>query len=73
LIVVRSFRTQAVRRFSGFPASLPNDEVIATQTGIAGVGAWTVNVFLIFNLGRLDVLPAGDLSIRRCVQLTYGL
>jgi DNA-3-methyladenine glycosylase II len=47
--------------------------VIATQTGIAGVGAWTVNVFLIFNLGRLDVLPAGDLSIRRCVQLTYGL
>jgi 3-methyladenine DNA glycosylase/8-oxoguanine DNA glycosylase len=58
LIVVRSFRTQAVRAtLAGFPASLPDDEVIATQTGIADVGVWTVNVFLIFNLARLDVLP----------------
>jgi DNA-3-methyladenine glycosylase II len=32
-----------------------------------------VNVFLIFNLGRLDVMPAADLGIRRGVQLTNGL
>jgi DNA-3-methyladenine glycosylase II len=74
LIVVRRFRTQALRaNLAGFPESLQNDEVIARQTGIAGVGVWTVNVFLIFNLGRLDALPGGDLGIRRGVQLTYGL
>ena len=34
---------------------------------------WTANVFLIFNLGRLDVMPANDLGIRRGVQLVCGL
>jgi 3-methyladenine DNA glycosylase/8-oxoguanine DNA glycosylase len=53
--------------------ALPDDDVIAALTGIAGIGAWTVNVFLIFNLGRLDVMPAGDLGIRRGVQLVCGL
>jgi DNA-3-methyladenine glycosylase II len=52
---------------------LPDEDVIRALTGIAGVGAWTVNVLLIFNLGRLDVLPAADLGIRRGVQLIYGL
>jgi DNA-3-methyladenine glycosylase II len=52
---------------------LPDEDVIRALTGIAGVGAWTVNVFLIFNLGRLDVLPAADLGIRRGVQLIYDL
>lgn len=52
---------------------LPDDEVVAMLTRIAGIGAWTVNVFLIFNLGRLDVMPTSDLGIRRGVQLTYGL
>jgi hypothetical protein len=37
------------------------------------VPALTVNVYLIFNLGRLDVMPASDLGIRRGVQLIYGL
>jgi DNA-3-methyladenine glycosylase II len=53
--------------------ALPDDEVVEALTAIPGIGAWTVNVFLIFNLGRLDVLPAADLGIRRGVQLTYGL
>jgi 3-methyladenine DNA glycosylase/8-oxoguanine DNA glycosylase len=52
---------------------LPDDDVIAALTGIAGIGAWTVNVFLIFNLGRLDVMPAADLGIRRGVQLICEL
>jgi 3-methyladenine DNA glycosylase/8-oxoguanine DNA glycosylase len=52
---------------------LPDDDVVKALTAIAGIGAWTVNVFLIFNLGRLDVMPAGDLGIRRGVQLVYGL
>jgi 3-methyladenine DNA glycosylase/8-oxoguanine DNA glycosylase len=52
---------------------LPDEEVVAALTGIAGIGAWTANVFLIFDLGRLDVMPAADLGIRRGVQLVYGL
>ena len=50
-----------------------SDDVIAALTGIAGIGTWTVNVFLIFDLGRPDIMPAGDLGIRRGVQLVYGL
>jgi DNA-3-methyladenine glycosylase II len=52
---------------------LPDEEAVAALTGIAGIGSWTANVFLIFNLGRLDVMPAADLGIRRGVQLVYGL
>jgi DNA-3-methyladenine glycosylase II len=52
---------------------LPDEEVLAALTGIAGIGAWTANVFLIFDLGRLDVMPAADLGIRRGVQLVYRL
>jgi 3-methyladenine DNA glycosylase/8-oxoguanine DNA glycosylase len=63
----------ANREFTTALPALPDDEVIATLTDITGIGVWTVNVFLIFNLGRLDVLPAADLGIRRGVQLVYGL
>jgi 3-methyladenine DNA glycosylase/8-oxoguanine DNA glycosylase len=52
---------------------LPDNEVIELLTAIPGIGAWTVNVLLIFNLGRLDVMPAADSGIRRGVQLTDGL
>jgi DNA-3-methyladenine glycosylase II len=52
---------------------LPDEDVVSALTGIAGIGAWTANVFLIFNLGRLDVMPASDLGIRRGVRLTYHL
>lgn len=53
--------------------ALPDHEVTELLTGIPGIGIWTVNVLLIFNLGRLDVLPAADLGIRRGVQLMDGL
>jgi DNA-3-methyladenine glycosylase II len=52
---------------------LPDDDVVKALTAVAGIGPWTVNVLLIFNLGRLDVMPASDLGIRRGVQLVYGL
>jgi DNA-3-methyladenine glycosylase II len=52
---------------------LSDDDVVKALTAVAGIGAWTVNVFLIFNLGRHDVMPASDLGIRRGVQLVYGL
>jgi len=54
-------------------ATLPDEAVIETLTGIPGVGLWTINVFLIFSLQRPDVMPATDLGLRRGVQLMCGL
>jgi DNA-3-methyladenine glycosylase II len=51
---------------------LPDEEIIEALTAIPGIGAWTVNVFLIFSLRRLDVMPTADLGIRRGVQLIDG-
>jgi DNA-3-methyladenine glycosylase II len=53
--------------------SLSDDEIRKHLMSIPGIGAWTANVFLIFNLGREDVMPVNDLGIRRAMQLTYGL
>lgn len=52
---------------------LSDDEVIAAVTAVKGIGAWTAQVFLIFQLGRPDVLAAGDLGIRRAVERAYQL
>ena len=52
---------------------LPDDEVAAQLIAIKGLGRWTVDMFLIFHLGRPDVLPVGDLGIRRAVRVNYGL
>jgi DNA-3-methyladenine glycosylase II len=51
----------------------PDEEVLAQLTRIKGLGPWTVDMFLIFHLGRQDVLPVGDVGIRRATQLAYGL
>jgi DNA-3-methyladenine glycosylase II len=52
---------------------LEDEDVSAQLTAIKGLGQWTVDMFLIFHLGRSDVLPVGDLGIRRAVQVQYGL
>ena len=52
---------------------LPDEEVSAQLTAVKGLGQWTADMFLIFHLGRPDVLPVGDLGIRRAVQIAYGL
>lgn len=45
---------------------LLDDEVIAKQlTSLWGIGPWTVDMFMIFQLGRLDIWPIGDLGVRR--------
>lgn len=54
-------------------AELPDDEVVAELTAVKGVGVWTADMFLVFQLGRPDVLPVGDLGIRRAVERAYGL
>ena len=52
---------------------LPDDEVIAELTAVKGIGEWSSHMFLMFDLGRPDVLAVGDLGIRRAVQRAYGL
>jgi DNA-3-methyladenine glycosylase II len=42
-------------------------------TSVKGLGRWSADMFLIFHLGRPDVLPVGDLGIRRAVERAYGL
>jgi DNA-3-methyladenine glycosylase II len=50
-----------------------DDEVLSELTAIRGIGPWTVHMFLIFALRRLDVMPSGDLGIRAAVRKVYGL
>ncbi|KAG6729659.1 hypothetical protein I3842_01G040800 [Carya illinoinensis] len=51
-----------------------DDESLLTKlTLVKGIGAWSVHMFMIFSLQRPDVLPVGDLGVRKGVQLLYGL
>lgn len=53
--------------------SLSNQEVIDELIQIKGVGVWTIHMFLMFCMGRFDVLPTGDLGIRNGIQKLYSL
>ena len=53
--------------------SSPTSEVIAEITAIRGFGLWSAQMFLIFFCERPDVLPAGDLGIRKAAQAAYDL
>ena len=48
---------------------LSDEEVVEQLTQVKGIGRWTAEMFLIFSLGRMDVLPVGDLGLRKGVQL----
>ena len=50
---------------------LSNEQIIAELTQVKGIGVWTVQMLLIFSLGRLDVFPSGDLGIRTAIQRLY--
>jgi DNA-3-methyladenine glycosylase II len=52
---------------------LTDEEVIAALVPVRGIGRWTAEMFLIFSLGRFDVLPVADLGLRAGVQEQYGL
>jgi len=52
---------------------LSNTEIIAELTAVKGIGEWTVHMFLIFCMGRLDVLATGDLGVRTGIMKLYGL
>ena len=52
---------------------LDDDTVIVELTAVKGLGAWTAHMFLMFHLERPDVLPVGDLGIRRAIERAYEL
>lgn len=52
---------------------MPDEEIVERLTQVRGIGRWTVEMLLIFNLGRADVLPVGDFAVRKGFALAYGL
>ncbi len=54
-------------------AKLSDAEIIERLTAVRGVGPWTVEMLLIFQLGRPDVLPVDDFGVRNGFRIAYGL
>ncbi len=74
---IRSIRDIAEKTLSGVVpspreiAKLSDDEIVARLTEVRGVGRWTVEMLLIFQLGRHDVLPADDFGVRMGFRHSY--
>jgi 3-methyladenine DNA glycosylase/8-oxoguanine DNA glycosylase len=51
---------------------LSDEELVERLVSVRGIGAWTVEMFLIFRLGRPDVLPIHDLGVKKGWSVTYG-
>jgi DNA-3-methyladenine glycosylase II len=54
-------------------SELEDDEIIRELEAVKGIGEWSAHMFLIFQVGRPDVLAVGDLGIRRAAERAYGL
>lgn len=52
---------------------MSDDELVDCLTQVKGIGRWSVEMLMIFNLGRADVFPATDLGVRKGHMLAYGL
>ena len=52
---------------------LENEEIVERLTVVRGIGRWTVEMLLMFRLGRADILPVTDLGVRKGYMLTFGL
>lgn len=52
---------------------LADEDVIAELVAVKGIGLWTAQMFLMFHLERPDVMPVGDLGIRRAIERAYAL
>ncbi|HUQ09140.1 MAG TPA: hypothetical protein VM146_02405 [Steroidobacteraceae bacterium] len=53
--------------------TLSDDDIIGRLTQVRGIGRWTVEMLLMFRLGRADVLPVDDFGVRNGFRLAYGL
>jgi DNA-3-methyladenine glycosylase II len=54
-------------------STLDDQTVIDQLTAVKGIGEWTAHMFMMFSLGRLNILAWGDLGIKKAVQIVYGL
>lgn len=54
-------------------ASHSDEEIVRELTRVKGIGVWTAQMFLIFSLARLDVLPVADLGVQKGMQFAYDL
>jgi DNA-3-methyladenine glycosylase II len=54
-------------------AQMNDDEIIADLTRVKGIGRWTAEMFLMFNLGRPDVMPADDLGVQNAIKKAYRM
>lgn len=54
-------------------AAESDDQIVARLSQVRGIGRWTAEVFLFFQLRRLDVWPTGDLGVRRGYGLAWGI
>lgn len=54
-------------------AKLSDDDITRALVAVKGIGEWTAHMFMMFSLGRLDILAVGDLGVRKGVQKVYGL
>ena len=52
---------------------MSTEDITEHLVQVKGIGVWTVHMFLIFTLGRLDVLPVGDLGVRKGMQSVYKM
>jgi DNA-3-methyladenine glycosylase II len=52
---------------------MDDESIIERLTQVRGIGRWTVEMLLMFHLGRPDVFPVGDLGVRKGIAATYGL
>jgi DNA-3-methyladenine glycosylase II len=74
---IKSLRDIAEKTLAGIVptsrqmAHLSDDEIVARLTEVRGIGRWTVEMLLIFHLGRPDVLPAGDFGVRTGFRVAY--
>ncbi|MBU2099279.1 MAG: DNA-3-methyladenine glycosylase [Gammaproteobacteria bacterium] len=53
--------------------TLPDEDIVQNLIQVRGIGRWTAEMFLMFQLGRADVLPVDDLGVRKGFMFTYGL
>jgi DNA-3-methyladenine glycosylase II len=53
--------------------ALSDEDAIAELVAVKGIGPWSAQVFLMFHLERPDVLPVGDLGLRKAMMVSYGL
>ena len=74
---VAYMRDLAARARDGLPlrglGRRPDEDVIEALCAVKGIGRWTAEMFLIFRLGRFDVLPVDDYGVRKAAQNAYGL